>query len=116
MLKLAVPALLALSLVACKKADAPAAPDAGTTATPAAASADSVGIAECDEYLNKVQTCVNSKMPDAQKPAVTAALNASRASWKQANAQPAAHDSLVNACKQALATAKQSYGAMGCSF
>jgi hypothetical protein len=118
MLKLALPALLALSLVACNKAAAPASSDAGAAAAPGAttASADSVGIAECDAYLNKVEACVNSKVPAAQKAAVEAGLNASRTSWKQAAAQPGGKDALAGACKQALATAKQSYGAMGCEF
>ncbi len=120
MLKLAVPALLALSLVACKKTEAPAAADAGSAATPAVATttpaADAVGIAECDQYLTKVETCANAHMPAGQKPAVLSAMNASRASWKQAAAQPGGKDALAASCKQALAMAKQSYGAMGCEF
>jgi hypothetical protein len=120
MLKLAVPALLCLSLVACNKKDA-AAPSADTgtataSASSAAPAADSVGVAECDQYLAKLDTCVNSKLPAAQKPAVQQALNASRASWKQAAAQPNGKESLAAACKQALTMAKQSYGAMGCEF
>src|SRR6185369_11823991 len=83
---LRVPLALALlaALAACQQQSAPppaaAAPAKPAAATPApaapamtaapTATADSVGVPECDDYLNKYQACVDSKVPEASRAAL----------------------------------------------
>lgn len=61
---------------------------------------DSVGVAECDEYLKAAEGCT-SKMPEAGRQAWSDGLKTSREAWKQAASTPAGKDSLKTACKAA---------------
>jgi len=135
---LRIPLALALlaALAACQQqsapppaAAAPAKPAAATpapatpAATPAApamtaaptATADSVGVPECDDYLNKYQACVDSKVPEASRAALKQSLDQTRGAWRAALASPGAKEGLATACKQAHDAAKASMGAYGCS-
>jgi hypothetical protein len=80
-----------------------------------AASADAIGVAECDEYLSKYEKGV-SLNPAASRAQLTSNVSAMRASWKQAAANPAAHAGLSQGCKQALATAKTTMASSGCEW
>lgn len=116
----ALAALGALALIsACNKAedkaaDAPAdaAATADATATPATASADSTGVPECDDYLAKIQTCINDKMPEAGRAAAKQGIDQTKAAWKNIPDKT----QLGAACKMASDQAKASYSAMGCTF
>ncbi|RDZ27822.1 hypothetical protein [Lysobacter silvisoli] len=103
--------------------DAPAATDPAAAAPaatdPAAApvaAADSVGIPECDDYLNKVSACLNDKVPADQRAMFQSGLDSSRAMWKQAAANPASKASLAQACKTTMEQAKAQYTSFGCAF
>ncbi len=71
----------------------------GTNA--AAASGESVGVEECDEYLTKLQSCLG-KMPAAAKPAMEQSFKQSREAWKTAAATPAGKAQLKITCKASL--------------
>lgn len=113
-----------MALAACKPADKPvedaAAPaaEAAVAATDAApaASADAVdagtGVAECDQYLEKVYACISDKVPEAQRDMMKQGIEQSKAGW----AAIADKSALAAQCKTAMDQAKASYGAMGCSF
>ena len=88
---------------------------ADTAAAPVAA-ADSVGIPECDDYLNKVSACLSDKVPADQRAMFQTGLDTSRASWKQAAADPASKAALANACKTTLEQMKTSLSAYGCTL
>jgi len=83
--------LLALStlLVGCNKEEA-------------AATGDKVGIAECDDYITKMEACIE-KMPAEAKEPQKAGLKAVREGWKSA-ASGATKDTVAVACKTALET------------
>jgi len=66
-----------------------------------AASGDSVGVAECDDYLTKLQACLG-KMPAAAKPAMEQSFKQSREAWKAAAATPAGKAQLKITCKASL--------------
>ena len=83
----------------------------GTTA-----SGDKIGVAECDEYIQKYEACVNSKVPETARSMVKANLDTMRAAWKRAAETPQGKAGLATACKQALETAKTSMGSYGCSW
>ena len=118
---LIVLSLSAVLLAACNKggdtptATAPAAAPAATPAAPAA-TADRVGIASCDDYLDKYQACVANKVPEAARASFEQSLGATRASWKSMASNSASASSLDAACKQATDAAKQAMSSYGCSF
>lgn len=85
--------------------------NSGTTA-----SGDKIGVAECDEYIQKYEACVNSKVPESMRATVKASLDTARKMWKDAAATPQGKAGLATACKQALETAKTSMGSYGCSW
>jgi hypothetical protein len=100
---------LTLALGACQQQSAP-------TATPAAsATADSVGVPECDDYLNKYQACVDSKVPEAARAALKQSLDQTRGAWRTALANPGAKEGLATACKQARDATRASMSAYGCT-
>ena len=100
--------------VASKPAAAPT-PAAAPPATPAVATADSVGIPECDDYLNKYQACVEGKVPEAARGMMRQSLDQTRAAWRTAMASPGGRDGMAAACKQARDAAKTSMAAYGCT-
>jgi hypothetical protein len=124
---LIVLSLSCVLLAACNKGGdtstattAPAATPAAPAAAPAApapvATADRVGIAACDDYLDKYQACVANKVPEAARATLVSSLDATRASWKNMASNTATAGSLEAACKQATDAAKQSMSAYGCTF
>ena len=94
-------------------APAPAAP--APAATAAVPTADSVGVPECDEYLNKYQACVDAKVPESARAAFRQSLDQTRGAWRTALATPGGKEGLSAACKQARDAAKTSMAAYGCS-
>jgi len=101
------------SAVVVNKADTPKTADTPKATT---ASTDSVGVAECDEYIQKYEACVNSKVPEAQRATYKSSFETMRKSWKDAAANPQSKAGLANGCKQALETAKQSFSSYGCTW
>lgn len=93
-------------------AQAPAAPPAAAAAAPAA----EFGVPECDEYLTKYLTCIDSKVPEAARASVRQGLDQTKAGWKQIAATPEGKAGLANACKQATEAAKTAMTAYGCTF
>ena len=88
-----------------------AATNASTTTTAAA-----IGVAECDEYINKYEACVKSKVPENMRATVQTSLDASRKAWRDAAANPTTKASLPGLCKTAMDTARTSMKAYGCDF
>ena len=108
---------LLLALGACQQSAPPA-----TTAAPAKpaaaaplATADSVGIPECDDYLTKYQACVESKVPDAARGALKQSIDQTRAAWRTAAGNPGGKEGLAAACKQARDASKTAMAAYGCT-
>jgi hypothetical protein len=83
----------------------------GTTA-----SGDKIGVAECDEFIQKYEACVNSKVPESARSMVKANLDTMRNAWKKAAETPQGKSSLAQGCKQALDQAKTTMGSYGCSW
>ena len=125
---LALAALTTLALSACKPADeatpvadapaveAPAVTDTATDATATTAATDTVdagtGVAECDQYLEKVYACISDKVPEAQREMMKQGIEQSKAGWSAVTDKTA----LAAQCKTAMDQAKASFGAMGCTF
>ncbi len=83
----------------------------GTTAA-----GDKIGVAECDEFIQKYEACVNSKVPESARSMVKANLDTMRTAWKKAAETPQGKAGLAQGCKQALDQAKTTMGSYGCSW
>ena len=86
---------------------------ASATAT---ANAQSTGVAACDDFLAKYDTCVTSKLPEAQRATYKAQLDQTRKSWVDMSKNPAAKSAMEASCKQTLDAMKTALQAYGCTF
>jgi len=88
---------------------------ANTTTAPAG---DSVGVAECDEYIKKYEACLTKIAKDAPQaqPGLKTAFEAQRKAFKDAAANPQSKATLASTCKQAIDTAKASTSAYACTW
>jgi len=86
------------------------------TTTTAAASGDSIGVAECDQYLVAYESCLKDKVPAAARDMMKSSFETTRASWRQAAATPEGRAGLATACKTARDAARQSMSSYGCQF
>lgn len=132
--RLLLPLALVAALAACKKPDEPT-PPADTAATaeapatpatepPAAEpapvgaavpTADSIGIAECDDYLTRYEACVSDKVPVEARAALQQSLDATRGAWKASLGTPGAEEGLRQACVQARDSTRAAMQAYGCT-
>jgi outer membrane murein-binding lipoprotein Lpp len=84
--------------------------------TETTASADSIGVPECDEYLKKYEACLNGKVPEAARAAYKTSFETTRKSWKEAAATASGKAGLAQGCKAALDAAKKSMTSFGCEW
>ncbi len=92
--------------------------DSNTAASNSTTSGDSVGVAECDEYIKKYEACLTSiaaKAPQAA-PGLKTAFEAQRKGLKDAAANPQSKATLPGTCKQALETSKQALASYSCAW
>ena len=116
--------LSALLLFGCTKTEtvAPtnnAEPVKKAAASPAAtttASADKIGVPECDDFIAKYDACISDKVPEAARAQFKTAVQQWRSSWRQAAATPQGKAGLTAACKQAAEQARTSMKAYNCTF
>ena len=93
---------------------------ATTTTTPATttttASGGKIGVAECDDFLDKYEACVTGKVPAEARAQWNTTLQQWRSSWKQLADNPSTRSSLAAACKMAAEQSRQSMKPYGCDF
>jgi hypothetical protein len=114
----------AIVLVGCAKSETNTNTNANTaarTASPAAttattASADKIGVPECDEYIAAYDACVSGKVPEVARAQYKTALDQLRTSWKKLAANPQTKPSLAAACKQATEQARTAMKTYNCTF
>ena len=80
------------------------------------AHAQSTGIVACDEFLQKYDTCVTSKLPEAQRASYKAQLDQTRKMWVDMARNPSAKSTMEGTCKQTIEAIKTSLQSFGCSF
>ncbi|MEO8276598.1 MAG: hypothetical protein ABI639_10275 [Thermoanaerobaculia bacterium] len=117
-LALTLAAATLVAVVGCKPKIEPAAsaaPAPSATSAPAA-TAGEIGVAACDEYLNKWESCLATKVTGDAREQVKVALDASRDAWKRAAATPEGKAGLAAACQQATDVAKMQVSAYGCTW
>lgn len=96
-------------------ARAAAAPDAAAPRAELKPSGSRVGVAVCDEYLDKMARCITRISAEAQPP-MRNAMDESRKAWQENARTPEGRTALENTCKQALDAAKSAAAAMGCEW
>ncbi len=87
---------------------------ADTTKTETTASRDKIGIPECDEYLEKYDSCL-LKLPEVERNAVKNALELYRKAWKE-TATTKDRSGLARDCKEILEITKQTTRIYGCTW
>ena len=108
--------LFSACLVLCALMLACGGDSANTGGANATASGDKIGVAECDEFIQKYEACVNSKVPETARSMVKANLDTMRNAWKKAAETPQGKAGLAQGCKQALEQARTTMGSYGCSW
>jgi hypothetical protein len=81
-----------------------------------AASTGEIGVAECDEYLAKVETCINERVPEDAKAMQRQSIEQVRNQWRQAATDATARAGLATGCKAALDSARSAMAAYGCEW
>jgi hypothetical protein len=94
-----------------KTATAAASPAAATTA-----SAEKIGVPECDEFIAAYDACVSSKVPESARAQYKTAIAQWRSSWSKLAANPNTKATLAAACKQSAESARASMKSYGCTF
>jgi hypothetical protein len=103
MKKVLVALMLGMGLLAlgagCSKEEAKSDAKADTKAADSKSSGDSIGIAECDEYIKKYSACID-KMPEAARAPAKQGFETAKTGWKASAA--ASKDTTKASCKAAL--------------
>ena len=87
-----------------------------TIAVAGPARAQSTGIAACDDFLTKYDSCVTSKLPEAQRATYKAQLDQTRKMWVDMAKNPSAKATMEGTCKQTMDEMKASLQGFGCTF
>jgi hypothetical protein len=94
----------------------PGAATSAPSAAPQTASAEKIGIAVCDDFIEKYDACVTDKVPAQVRAQYTTMLSQWRDSWKKAAENPQTRGTLEQACKTAMDQAKTQMKAFNCTF
>jgi hypothetical protein len=79
-------------------------------------SAQTLGIAACDDFLKKYETCVTSQVPAAQRATFQGQFDQWRKAWSDMAKNPNTKAGLENACKQSAEQMKIAMSGFGCKF
>lgn len=82
----------------------------------AAATAEKIGIEECDSYLTAYDNCISTKVPEANRAQYKQAIAASRAQWKRMAENPQSRATLASICKTAINNARVQLKDYNCTF
>jgi len=81
-----------------------------------AATAEKIGVAECDAFLTAYESCVSSKVPEAGRAQYQNAISQWRSSWKKLADNPTTKGTLAGICKNAHDTAKAQMKSFNCTL
>lgn len=79
-------------------------------------SAQTTGVAACDDFLKKYEACVTTKVPAAQKATYQGQFDQMRKAWADAARNATAKASLESSCRQMSDQMKAAMSGFGCSF
>ena len=87
-----------------------------TTTTTTTTSTEKIGIADCDDFIAKYESCINAKVPEAARAQYKTGLEAWRKQWRDLAGNPQTKASLAAACKTAAEQTKTAMKTYGCEF
>ena len=93
-----------------------AAPASASPVATVNASAEAVGVPECDKFISEYEACVTTKVPEQARAQFNAAVKTWRTEWKKLAANPQTKAGLVTACKTQLEAARTQMKAYNCTF
>ncbi len=112
--------VIGLLILACggptNKNGAPTNSSSSSTAANTTASGEQIGVPECDSFLNAYESCVSTKVPEAQRAQFQTIMTTWRTEWKKLAADPQTKAALVTACKNHQETARTQMKAYNCTF
>ena len=82
----------------------------------AGAMAQSTGVAACDDFLKKYETCVTTKVPDAQRAIFKGQLDQTRKMWSDMAKDASTKAALDSTCKQSATQMSAALQGFGCTF
>jgi hypothetical protein len=77
---------------------------------------DLVGVAECDTFITNYENCVSSKVPEAARANLRAAVATWRTEWKKLADNPQTRGNLATACKAQIEATRAQMKAYNCTF
>ncbi len=80
------------------------------------AATESIGVAECDNFIAAYETCINDKVPEMARAQYKEGIAQWRASWQKLAGNPQTKASLVAACKQSMEQTSVAMKSYGCVF
>ena len=89
--------------------------NAGTEAR-TAPSGEQIGVPECDNFLNAYESCIATKVPEAQRAQFQTIMTNWRTEWKKLAGDPQTKAGLITACKTHLENARTQMKAYNCTF
>ena len=91
---------------------------AGTpaTTTNSSASAEKIGIEECDSFLTAYDNCVSTKVPEVARAQYKTTINTWRTEWKKLADNPQTRGTLAGVCKTQMETARTQLKSFGCTL
>ena len=118
---------LAIVLLGCSKTETnnsnaaantnkPATAPAGSTTPATTASAEKIGVPECDEFIAAYDACVSGKVPEVARAQYKTAVEQWRSSWKKLADNPQTKGSLAAACKQIAEQQKTALKSYNCTW
>ena len=95
----------------------PAGTPATATHTPATtATAEKIGVPECDAFLTAYENCVTTKVPEQARAQFQAGMKTWRTEWKKMADNPQTKGSLAEACKRQHEAQRTALKAYGCTL
>jgi hypothetical protein len=89
---------------------------ASTATTTTTAGGDKVGVPECDDFIDKYEACLSTKVPAEARAQWSMGLQQWRTQWRQLAQNPQTKGTLAQACKMAAEQTRASMKPYGCDF
>jgi hypothetical protein len=80
------------------------------------AQAQDIGIPACDTFYKAYETCIMTKVPEAQRATFRQQIDAGRNAMRQAAANPGARPSLEQSCTMQRQQMSQALASYGCKW
>lgn len=92
------------------------APTNSAGSSTAANTGEQIGVPECDNFLNAYESCIATKVPEAQRAQFQTIMTNWRTEWKRLAGDPQTRAGLITACKTHLENARTQMKAYNCTF